>query len=82
MATDHYYNDLRTRVQRAYAEKHQQILRVSTDDEDGMLEEIHDSDLVLIPSMGSQNRFMASSDHLPHQLQKRLDSSLAVIHFP
>jgi hypothetical protein len=31
---------------------------------------------------GSQKRFTADSDHLPHKLLRRLNNSLAVSHFP
>lgn len=82
MATDHYFDSLRTRVERESAEKHQQIIRVSSDDEDAMIEKIKEADLVLLSSMGSQKRFAADSDHLPYKLLRRIDSSLAILHFP
>jgi hypothetical protein len=82
MASEHYFENLQKRVKREKAEKHQQIVSVSTDDEDALIKKIHEADLVLIPSMGSQNRFKADAEHLPYKLLRRLNSSLAVLHFP
>jgi hypothetical protein len=82
MASDHYFENLQKRVGREKAEKHRQIVSVSTDDEDALVKQLKEADLVLIPSMGSQKRFAASAEHLPYKLLRRLDSSLAIIHFP
>jgi len=82
MASDHYFENLQKRVGREKAEKHRQIIAVSTDDEDALVKQLKEADLVLIPSMGSQKRFAASAEHLPYKLLRRLDSSLAIIHFP
>ena len=49
MASEHYFKNLQKRVKREKAVKHQQIVSVSTDDEDALIEKIHEADLVLIP---------------------------------
>ena len=82
MASEHYFENLQKRVKHEKAEKHRQIVSVSTDDEAALIDKIHEADLVLIPSMGSQNRFTADAEHLPYKLLRRLNSSLAVLHFP
>ncbi len=82
MATDHYFDEVSARLKNEVAEKNQQIMRVSTDDEDSIVGQIKEADLVLLPAMGSQTRLSASPDRLLYKLYKRLNSSLAILHFP
>lgn len=82
LATSHYNKDLERSLGSGESNDRDQLIRLPQDPLAAILEEVQEQDLVILPAMGSQDRFHASEDHLPYQLTKNISSSILITHFP
>lgn len=81
LATKHYIDKYQKRFKNKFQSTASEIIPITDDIISTVMDEVSKNDLVLIPSMGSKDRFDKNPDLIPYNLWQEDDISLIMIHF-
>lgn len=82
LSTHHYFKELRERFNTMAEKGRNEISALDEDYIDQISQFVKENDLVIVPSMGSEERFEKSKDKFLEDLLNRINKSVFLVHHP
>lgn len=82
LTTAHYEERLNSALARRGLQENAEVVRLGQEIAAQVADAAGENDLMIIPSTGSEARFLAEEGRVPQALQQEMQSSLLVLHFP